>query len=93
MGKSPAPVVIADVLHRHSLGERILLREAQAVTTAAVNIRNEFLNDMFQAMQDPSALDPAAFKCMAGVAKLLSMHGVISSREMDSFMHGIGMMQ
>lgn len=93
MAKAQEPVNIADVLMRYARGQKISPREAQAVTAAATAIRIEFLNDMFQAMQDPSALDVGAFKCMSGVAKMLSLHGFISSRETDSFMEGIGMME
>jgi hypothetical protein len=93
VAKSAEPVVISEVLQRHSQGQKISLREAQAVVAAAVGIRNEFLNDIFVVMQDPSSLDISAFKCMVGVAKLLSINGLISSKEMDSFMEGIGMVE
>ena len=93
MAKASERIVVADILQRHSQGQKASLKEAQAVTSAAVAVRTEFLNDMFQAMQDPHALDIGAFKCMVGVAKLLSMHGLISSKEMDTFMEGIGMME
>lgn len=93
MAKVSEPLVISDVLNRHSKGQRLLLREAQAVTGAAVGLRNEFLDDMFRAMQNPAAVDLETLRFMVGIAKLLSMHGFISSKEIDNFMVGIGMLE
>lgn len=90
MAKATEPIVISDVLQKHARGEKIGLKEAQAVVTAAVGVRNEFLNDIYQTMQDPSDLDAGAFKCMVGVAKYLYTQGLISPKEMQTFMKGVG---
>jgi hypothetical protein len=88
---SSEAIVVSDVLQRYAEGQKILLREAQAVTGAAIGIRNEFMNDVFQAMQDPRSLDAGGFKCMLILSRLLFTHGLISPKDMRSFIEGIVM--
>lgn len=82
---------VYEILQRYSRDEKVTLKEAQAATAAATALRNEFLNDVFQAMQDPSVLDSGAFKCMFVAAKLLFKQGLISPQEMKALIDGAWM--
>jgi hypothetical protein len=93
MAKAPEPVVISDVLSKQSQGTDITLKEARAVARAVGGLRDRFNNDMFKAMQNPSALEPGELECIAGLATLLFEHGFLSNKEMENFKEGIEMLQ
>lgn len=92
MSKTQEPVVVADVLKRYSEGEKITLRESLAVTSVAVALRNQFNDDMFKVMQNPSALDSDELHCIVSLAGLLFRYGLLSPKEMENFQKGIGML-
>jgi len=84
--------VVWRVLQEHERGHKVTLRDGKAVAEAVAAMRAEFLNDVYQAMQNPGSLDPGAIPCMAVMGKLLEKHGIISSAEMESLIKGFGMM-
>lgn len=81
-----------EVLQRRAHGQKLSLREGQAVTDAVSALRAEFLNDVYEAMQHPDSLDAGAIPCMAIMGKLLEKHGIVSAIEMENLIKGFGMM-
>lgn len=92
MAKAAEPIVIAKVLQKQSQGEHITLKEAQAVVKATSALRNQFNNDMFIAMQNPSALQPGQIDCIIVLASMMHEHGFFSDVEILNFQEGIRML-
>lgn len=91
MAKTGEPVFVSDVLTRRFNGQKTTPKEAQAAMDAAVGIRNQFMNDVYVAMQDPSTLNEGAILCMGSMGKLLQTHGILSRMELDNLLKGLGM--